>query len=123
MKILYDFPHSRPPAGGLRGKFANFDPSKFSGEFKSGKSYNFFNLDLIHLYISNLFYMIRDKDKYRWIPFFFFLVSFFFAVQAQHDPALYNHPELDWSTFETEHFVVHFHQGTRRTAELVGNIA
>ncbi len=35
----------------------------------------------------------------------------------------YNHPELRWQTFETKHFVVHFHQGTRRTALLVGKIA
>ena len=35
----------------------------------------------------------------------------------------YNHPELRWKTFETEHFVVHFHQGTQRTALLVGKIA
>lgn len=35
----------------------------------------------------------------------------------------YNHPELRWKTFETEHFVVHFHQGTQHTALLVGKIA
>jgi WD40 repeat protein len=35
----------------------------------------------------------------------------------------YTHPELDWSTFETEHFIVHYHQGTERTALLVGKIA
>ena len=39
------------------------------------------------------------------------------------DPFAYNHPELDWKTFETEHYFIHFHQGTRRTAELVGKIA
>jgi Tol biopolymer transport system component len=34
-----------------------------------------------------------------------------------------NHPELEWKSFLTEHFVVHFHQGTYRTASLVGEIA
>ncbi len=28
----------------------------------------------------------------------------------------YNHPELDWQTFETDHFLIHFHQGTERSA-------
>lgn len=35
----------------------------------------------------------------------------------------HNHPELDWQTFETEHFYVHFHLGTERTALLVAKIA
>jgi Tol biopolymer transport system component len=34
----------------------------------------------------------------------------------------YNHPELDWFSFETDHFVVHFHQGSYRTAALAGEI-
>ncbi|MGD1044645.1 MAG: biopolymer transporter Tol [Bacteroidota bacterium] len=35
----------------------------------------------------------------------------------------YNHPELDWKTIETKHFLVHFHQGTERTAREVAKIA
>jgi len=35
----------------------------------------------------------------------------------------YNHPELTWKTIKTEHFEVHFHNGTLRTAELVAEIA
>ncbi|RMF54332.1 MAG: hypothetical protein D6748_16560 [Calditrichaeota bacterium] len=34
-----------------------------------------------------------------------------------------NHPELVWQTIETEHFLVHYHQGTERTAQLVAEIA
>ena len=30
--------------------------------------------------------------------------------------SLYNHPELEWKTIETEHFKIHFHQGTERSA-------
>ena len=45
------------------------------------------------------------------------------SISYGQDPFAYNHPELDWKTFETEHYFVHFHQGTRRTAELVGKIA
>ena len=35
----------------------------------------------------------------------------------------YNHPELEWETFETEHFTIHFHKGTRRTALIVAKVA
>ncbi len=35
----------------------------------------------------------------------------------------YNHPELKWQTIETEHFYVHFHQGTEQTAAIVAKIA
>ena len=28
----------------------------------------------------------------------------------------YNHPEIDWQTFETEHFQIHFYDGTESTA-------
>ncbi|MHB2226929.1 hypothetical protein ACX8XO_13610 [Calditrichota bacterium LG24] len=45
------------------------------------------------------------------------------AVGAQAQFIEYNHPELRWQSFDTEHFTVHFHQGTRRTALLVGKIA
>ena len=27
-----------------------------------------------------------------------------------------NHPELDWETIETEHFYIHFHKETERSA-------
>ena len=48
----------------------------------------------------------------------YFSVSF---LQAQMDD--YTHPELHWQTFETEHFIVHFHQGTKRTAFTSAKIA
>jgi len=35
----------------------------------------------------------------------------------------YSHPELEWFTFETEHFYYHYHAGTQRTAKLVAKIA
>ncbi len=33
------------------------------------------------------------------------------------------HPELNWRTIETEHFYVHYHTGTERTARTVAKIA
>ena len=35
----------------------------------------------------------------------------------------FNHPELEWRTIETDHFYVHYHQGTERTARLTAKIA
>ncbi len=39
---------------------------------------------------------------------------------AQDD---FYHPELEWHTIETEHFYVHYHLGTERTARVVAKIA
>ncbi|MFZ1321488.1 MAG: biopolymer transporter Tol [Ignavibacteria bacterium] len=33
------------------------------------------------------------------------------------------HPELEWHTIETEHFFVHYHDGTERTANTIAKIA
>ncbi|MCI0563339.1 MAG: hypothetical protein MN733_33095, partial [Nitrososphaera sp.] len=33
------------------------------------------------------------------------------------------HPELEWRTIETEHFLVHFHAGAERTAQEVAQVA
>ena len=38
---------------------------------------------------------------------------------SQFDP----HPELDWFTIETEHFLVDYHTGTERTAQTIAKIA
>ncbi len=38
-------------------------------------------------------------------------------------PGEANHPELRWFTFKTDHFIVHYHQGTERTARKVAQIA
>ena len=35
----------------------------------------------------------------------------------------YNHPELDWHTIETEHFLIHYHTETKRSAEETAAIA
>jgi len=35
----------------------------------------------------------------------------------------YNHPELEWETIETEHFMVHYHSGLSRTPRLIAKIA
>ncbi|MFB0517039.1 MAG: TolB family protein, partial [Candidatus Neomarinimicrobiota bacterium] len=35
----------------------------------------------------------------------------------------YNHPELEWQSFETEHFLIHFHHGTERSAREAATVA
>ncbi len=55
----------------------------------------------------------------RLIFLIFFLPLFCFS---QGDDE-FIHPELDWYTIETEHFLVHFHSGAERTAKVVAKIA
>ena len=37
--------------------------------------------------------------------------------------AKYNHPELEWFTFETENFNIHYHDGTERSAREAATVA
>ncbi|MGH1363573.1 MAG: BamA/TamA family outer membrane protein [Calditrichia bacterium] len=57
------------------------------------------------------------------------LLAMLFIITAL-SPALFgqelfraNHPELVWKTIETEHFLVHYHQGSERTANVLSDIA
>lgn len=44
------------------------------------------------------------------------------SALAQFGPE-WNHPELKWSTIETEHFFVHFHNGAEHTGKVTAKIA
>ena len=35
----------------------------------------------------------------------------------------FNHSELNWHTFETDHFIIHYHDETERSAREAANIA
>ena len=35
----------------------------------------------------------------------------------------YNHPELNWQTFETDHFLIHFYDGTEYSAREGASVA
>ncbi len=61
----------------------------------------------------------------RALLLFFLLSSLFsaFLPSALFGQAEYYHPELEWRTIETEHFLVHYHQGADRTARTVAKIA
>ncbi|MEL6824265.1 MAG: hypothetical protein AAFP70_21110, partial [Calditrichota bacterium] len=58
---------------------------------------------------------------------FFLHISLFFllfgSLLSAQDLFRANHPELIWKTIETEHFLVHYHQGAERTANVVSDIA
>lgn len=49
------------------------------------------------------------------------LLLFTSFLAAQDD--LYPHPELNWFTIETEHFLVHYHNGAERSAREIARIA
>jgi hypothetical protein len=51
------------------------------------------------------------------------LVVIFFVSSVSFSQDVFDHPELDWKTIETKHFLVHFHEGTERTAREVAKIA
>ena len=40
-----------------------------------------------------------------------------------HTQSWYNHSELVWKTYETKHFIIHFHNGVERTADEAAYIA
>lgn len=49
-----------------------------------------------------------------------FLILFFFISTITAEP---NHPELEWFSFESEHFIYHYHAGTEQTARMVLRVA
>src|SRR5947209_6105507 len=54
------------------------------------------------------------------IIFVLFLVFIYTKSSfAQFDP----NPQLEWYTIETDHFYIHYHKGTERTANTVAKIA
>ncbi|UCF65563.1 MAG: PD40 domain-containing protein [bacterium] len=57
------------------------------------------------------------------IVYYNLLIILLALVNVQAQPQDFNHPELEWLSIETEHFIVHYHQGTERTANLVAKIA
>ncbi|MBN2600630.1 MAG: PD40 domain-containing protein [Candidatus Marinimicrobia bacterium] len=59
--------------------------------------------------------------KYNCISIF--LCGLTVSVFGQDGFATYNHPELEWKTFETEHFEIHYHQGAEWTALKTAEIA
>ena len=52
------------------------------------------------------------------IFFQFILFSNLALSQSWH-----NHPELEWKTIETEHFLIHYHEETKRSAEEAAAVA
>ncbi len=61
----------------------------------------------------------------KFIRTFLFQIGIFFVFAGNLNAQFgnFNHPELVWKTFETEHFIIHHHQGTDHTAHKVASIA
>ena len=51
---------------------------------------------------------------------FILAICFFSGLLGQ---SLYNHPELNWHSFETEHFVFHYHDETENSAREAATVA
>ena len=51
------------------------------------------------------------------------LLLFTLILNGQAQPFEYNHPELKWRTFETDHFYIHYAKGAKRTALVTAKIA
>ena len=51
------------------------------------------------------------------------LILLFYFFSVVYGQILYNHPELKWNSFETEHFIIHFHDGTENSAREAATIA
>jgi len=49
--------------------------------------------------------------------------SVLFLLSFIYSQARYNHPELDWYTFETHHFKIHYHKGTEISAREAATVA
>jgi len=56
---------------------------------------------------------------------FFFLIfsGIFIPAKVNAQFATYNHPELNWKSFETDHFEIHYHEGAEWTAWKSADIA
>ena len=51
------------------------------------------------------------------------VIQFIFLFNVVMSQGWYNHPELDWNTIETEHFLIHYHKETKRSAEEAAAVA
>ena len=53
------------------------------------------------------------------MKYFLYILLFHFI----YSQSWYNHPELDWKTFETEHFIFHYHEGVEKTVSEAAFVA
>ena len=57
------------------------------------------------------------------IRFYYIFILLSFSISQVDYLNWYNHPELEWKTIETENFIIHFHNGTERSAREAAYIA
>ena len=54
------------------------------------------------------------------MKYFYFVIFIFNFMFSQ---SWYNHPELEWQTIETEHFLIHYHEETTRSGQETAAVA
>ncbi len=54
------------------------------------------------------------------MKYFYFVIFIFNFMFSQ---SWYNHPELEWQTIETEHFLIHYHEETQRSGQEAAAVA
>ena len=53
----------------------------------------------------------------------FLLLAAGLPLLVQGQELWFNHAELEWQTFETDHFLIHYHEGTERSAREAATVA
>ncbi len=71
------------------------------------------NLELRITKYLRVFVPLHDKKTFNKLINFSILIFHFSIIFSQ---SWHNHPELNWQTIETEHFIIHFHDETERSA-------
>ena len=54
------------------------------------------------------------------MKYFYYVIFIFNFMFSQ---SWYNHTELEWQTIETEHFLIHFHEETKRSGQETAAVA
>lgn len=65
---------------------------------------------------------VPDECRWQWVLTFTMVFGLVAGAPAQPGTEA-PHPELKWYTIETEHFLVHFHEGAERSARVTAKVA
>ena len=52
-----------------------------------------------------------------------YFIQFMLLFSIVYCQGWHNHPELEWQSFETDHFVIYFHKETERSALEASKVA
>ena len=72
---------------------------------------------------SNYLKFLQTQHRLLLVPILLVLVVGLSVIDGQAQQTYYNHPELKWRTFETDHFVIYYHDGEEFTAALAAQVS